>query len=97
MIRHQAPAGKVTPVAARPDAQGTPTTVTPAPEPEGAMAVQPDRRKRRLARTRTHHWRSWAWRAGLMRGEWWVGVRYDFAADAWVIGMFGAVLLVTHG
>lgn len=42
-------------------------------------------------------WRTagrWTWRVGLMRREWWIGVRYDFAPDVWVIGFLGLVMLI---
>ena len=37
-----------------------------------------------------------SWRFGVMRWEWWVGARYDFAAEAVIVGVFGLVLVVTH-
>lgn len=43
--------------------------------------------------------RQWTWRGrgyvlGLRRGEWWVGVRNSFMADAWEINFFGATLMI---
>ena len=34
------------------------------------------------------------WRAGLLRREWWIGVRCDFAMDAVLIGFLGAVVVI---
>lgn len=49
----------------------------------------------RWARTR---WRplggGYRWRAGLVRGEWWIGARYDFAAEVWMVGILGFVVIV---
>lgn len=61
---------------------------------------------RRILRTR---WRAFSftlgrtrlgpyvWRAGLIRGEWWIGARRDLAADAWMVGILGAVVVIGHG
>jgi hypothetical protein len=48
-------------------------------------------------RTRWFRRRNWSWRVGFVRHEWWIGARYDFAADVWMVGLFGAVLVVAHG
>lgn len=49
----------------------------------------------RLLRTR---WRCvgrrMRWRAGWLRGEWWIGARHDFLAEALMIGFFGLVVLI---
>lgn len=36
----------------------------------------------------------YSWRVGLMRDEWWIGVRRDFPMDAWCIGLFGLTLAI---
>lgn len=46
-----------------------------------------------MARWRTTRWdRTWIW--GVRRGEWWVGVRRNLAADALELNMFGLTLMV---
>lgn len=50
----------------------------------------------RALRTRWHVTRGRRWRVGLMRHEWWIGTRYDFASDAWIVGLLGLVLVVQH-
>lgn len=40
--------------------------------------------------------RSWRWRVGLIRDEWWIGARYDFASDAVMVGILGAMLVVVR-
>lgn len=36
------------------------------------------------------------WRAGLLRGEWWIGVRYDLPMDVVQVGFLGAVVVIGH-
>lgn len=50
-----------------------------------------------MLRSRWHRVRRLSWRVGLLRGEWWIGARYDFPSDAWIIGLLGMVLVVAHG
>lgn len=35
------------------------------------------------------------WRLGLLRGEWWIGVRRDFQCDWWHINVLGLSLVLT--
>lgn len=40
-----------------------------------------------------HRWgRTWTW--GLRRGEWWLGLRFNFMADAWEFNFLGVTLMV---
>lgn len=46
-------------------------------------------------RWQTQRWgRTWVW--GIRSGEWWIGARANFAADATEFNAFGLTLLVGH-
>lgn len=34
------------------------------------------------------------WIVGVRRGEWWIGVRHDFARDGWEINVLGLTALI---
>jgi hypothetical protein len=38
--------------------------------------------------------RAYAWRAGILRHEWTIGVRYEFAPDAWLLTFLCLVLII---
>jgi hypothetical protein len=47
-------------------------------------------------RWQRHRW-GYTWVFGLRRGEWWIGARRNFAADAIEINLFGITLMIGRG